>query len=170
MKNKKGFAFAGIMYTVLIVFALLMVSMLVGLQNRKNILSQLKFDTAEALENSTEYNYLLAEITALQTLIGTTNISSIADGTVTGAISEIDSNLQWYVDNGILPPIGTVISKGYLSPTSAVASSTWSGYPATQSYDGNVSTSWLSASGVTSSNIVYQFEGQLIYYMLRLFA
>ncbi|MDD3453211.1 MAG: hypothetical protein PHN42_02915 [Bacilli bacterium] len=90
MKNKKGFAFAGIMYTVLIVFALLMVSLLVGLQNRKTVLSELKGDTAEALNCGADYRYLLNEINDIKIKIGDSDITSINDGTIKGSISYVN--------------------------------------------------------------------------------
>lgn len=53
-------------------------------------------NTADAVENVTS-----AE-NALETLVGSTDISAIGDGTVTGAIDTINTNLSKYTDSSIL--------------------------------------------------------------------
>lgn len=91
--NNKGFAVTGILYTILIIFMVSMVTLLFNLQNRKTILDELKADAVDAVESDNNYEYLLNEINALKAQIGTTDISSVGDGTITGSIynlSEMD--------------------------------------------------------------------------------
>lgn len=88
--NNKGFAITGILYTVLIMFLVFISMMLFNLQNRKTILDELKSDTVNAVESDNNYEYLLTEINKLKSQIGTSDISSFSDGTITGNISDLN--------------------------------------------------------------------------------
>jgi hypothetical protein len=91
--NNKGFAISGILYSVLTIFLVLIILLLFNLQNKKTILDQLKLDTIDAVESDNNYQYLLDEINDLKTQIGTSDISSLGDGTLTGSIAAINTNL-----------------------------------------------------------------------------
>ncbi len=97
---KKGFATSAILYTILLLFLVLMVGILNNLQNKKSILDGLKADTVNALEKDTVLDGILNQIAIInskinqfETQIGTTDISNIGDGTITGAISHLNNNL-----------------------------------------------------------------------------
>lgn len=92
--NNKGFAVTGIIYSVLIIFLVMMTTMLFNLQNRKTILDELKLDAVDAVESENNYDYLLSETNALKTLIGDTDISGVSDGTITGSVSAISDNVD----------------------------------------------------------------------------
>ena len=83
--KKKGFATSAIMYTMLLLFLVLLVGILNNLQNKKTILDQLKADTVSALESDSQMDYLLGtigemnqKITELENMI-TQNKTSIAN-------------------------------------------------------------------------------------------
>lgn len=69
--NNKGYAMTGILYTVLIVFVLLMVSLLMNLQNRKNILQELKTEAVNAINKNTEIEYYKGQLSACQNELST---------------------------------------------------------------------------------------------------
>ena len=60
--KKKGFATSAILYTMLLLFLVLLVGILNNLQNKKTILDQLKADTISALESDSKTDYLLGVI------------------------------------------------------------------------------------------------------------
>lgn len=60
--KKKGFATSAILYTLLLLFLVLMVGILNNLQNKKTILDALKKDTIQALENGTVTDAILDQI------------------------------------------------------------------------------------------------------------
>ena len=49
--NNKGFAITGILYSILVLFMVLVALLLFNLQNKKTILDKLKSDTLESVEN-----------------------------------------------------------------------------------------------------------------------
>ncbi len=59
---KKGFATSAILYTLLLLFLVLMVGILNNLQNKKTILDALKKDTISALERDTVIDAILDQI------------------------------------------------------------------------------------------------------------
>ena len=71
--NKKGFALTGILYTILTVFLALILILLSNLQNRKNILSELKNDVSAEANSIVNFNYLYNQ---LQTVDNKNNYSS----------------------------------------------------------------------------------------------
>lgn len=82
--NKKGFAASGVIYTILILFLVIMVSLLNELQNRKTLLDKLKADTVNAVETDASYEYLLNKVTSLENTVnnlGTTQIVGFKTGT-----------------------------------------------------------------------------------------
>lgn len=89
--NNKGFAVSGILYTIFMIFLVTISMMLFNLQNRKTILDELKIDAVNAVESDNNYEYLLNEINSLKSQIGTNSISGIGDGTITGAISNLQN-------------------------------------------------------------------------------
>lgn len=89
--NNKGFAVSGILYTIFMIFLVTISIMLFNLQNRKTILDELKIDAVNAVESDNNYEYLLNEINSLKSQIGTNSISGIGDGTITGAISNLQN-------------------------------------------------------------------------------
>lgn len=89
--NNKGFAVSGILYTIFMIFLVTISIMLFNLQNRKTILDELKIDAVNAVESDNNYEYLLSEINSLKAQIGTNSISGIGDGTITGAISNLQN-------------------------------------------------------------------------------
>lgn len=89
--NNKGFAVSGILYTIFMIFLVTISIMLFNLQNRKTILDELKIDAVNAVESDNNYEYLLNEINGLKSQIGTNSISGIGDGTITGAISNLQN-------------------------------------------------------------------------------
>lgn len=87
--NNKGFAVSGILYTIFMIFLVTISIMLFNLQNRKTILDELKIDAVNAVESDNNYEYLLNEINSLKAQIGSTDISNVGDGTITGSISNL---------------------------------------------------------------------------------
>ena len=67
--KKKGFATSAIMYTMLLLFLVLLVGILNNLQNKKTILDQLKTETISALESDSQIDYLLGTIENLNSRI-----------------------------------------------------------------------------------------------------
>ncbi len=66
--KKRGFATSAILYTMLLLFLILMVGILNNLQNKKTILDQLKIETIQAIESNSNACYGLQEqIQKLQT-------------------------------------------------------------------------------------------------------
>ena len=59
---KKGFATSAILYTMLLLFILLLVSILNNLQNKKTILDALKKDTIYALQENTVVDTILGQL------------------------------------------------------------------------------------------------------------
>ncbi len=93
--KKKGFATSAILYTMLLLFLVLLVGILNNLQNKKTILDTMKKDTVMALQLSTivedlltQVNQINIKINDIETIIGKTDISQIADGTITGVIAK----------------------------------------------------------------------------------
>ena len=68
--NNKGYALTGILYTILVVFLALILVLLSNLQNRKNVLSELKNDVEAETNSVVNFNYLYNE---LQTVDGKNN-------------------------------------------------------------------------------------------------
>ena len=64
--NEKGFAISGILYSILVLFLVLISIMLFNLQNKKTLLDKLKSDTVEAIEGESTYEYILSEINNLK--------------------------------------------------------------------------------------------------------
>lgn len=64
--NNKGFAFSGILYTLLLVFIVSMCMLLYNLQGRKTLLDRLKTDTVDAIEKDSDFDYLIDKINELQ--------------------------------------------------------------------------------------------------------
>ncbi len=89
--NNKGFAVSGILYTIFMIFLVTISIMLFNLQNRKTILDELKIDAVNAVESDNNYEYLLNEINSLKAQIGSTDISNVGDGTITGAINNLQN-------------------------------------------------------------------------------
>ncbi|MFV0249696.1 MAG: hypothetical protein ACK5HP_01470 [Bacilli bacterium] len=50
--NEKGFAVSGIIYTLFLVFLIIMMSILTGTQNKKKILDKLKQDTLKEVQSN----------------------------------------------------------------------------------------------------------------------
>lgn len=89
MKNKKGFAISGVLYTLLLVFLIVLISGLNSLRGKKQILDQIKTETVDAIDQPweielanlqnqinhlvTENNYLKDEISSLNNQITTLN-------------------------------------------------------------------------------------------------
>lgn len=92
--NNKGFAITGVLYSVLLIFVVMITTLLFNLQNRKTILDELKIDAINAVESDNNYEYLLGEINKLKSQVGTTDISGLGDGTVSGIIEEINDDLN----------------------------------------------------------------------------
>ncbi len=90
--KKKGFATSAILYTMLLLFLVLLVGILSNLQNKKTILDTMKKDTVTALQLSTVVEELLKKVNNIEQLLGGTDVSSIADGTITGIVSELNNS------------------------------------------------------------------------------
>ena len=86
--KKKGFATSAILYTLLLLFLALMVGILNNLQNKKTILDTMKQETVSALQLNTVVEELLKKVNNIEQLLGGTDISQIADGTITGTIAQ----------------------------------------------------------------------------------
>ena len=84
---KKGYMTTGILYTMLLLFLALLFGTLNDLSNKKRVLDGLKLDTVNALNCNNGFDC---------SLIGSTDISMIGDGTVTGAISDIYNKMDRY--------------------------------------------------------------------------
>ena len=67
--KKKGFATSAILYTLLLLFLVLMVGILNNLQNKKTILDALKEDTINALEKNTITDAILDQIAIINSKI-----------------------------------------------------------------------------------------------------
>ncbi len=122
--KEKGFATSAILYTILLLFLVLMVGILNNLQNKKTLLDALKKDTIYALEKDTVLDGILNQIAIInskinqfETKIGTTDISNIGDGTITGALSHLNSNLL---------PILNAGSTYLWDEVSGIATDSWS--------------------------------------------
>ena len=122
---KKGFATSAILYTMLLLFLVLMVGILNNLQNKKTILDALKQDTIRGLEQDTVTDAILdqismihATILSIEDRLGNTDISNIGDGTVTGAIS--------YLDDIINNSAGAAYGGGTFDSATGIANTTFS--------------------------------------------
>lgn len=94
MKNK-GFAISGILYTILLIFLCLLMMILFRLQNRKNILDQLKDDTMNNLiEECTKYDdgHPIYFNPVAGTICDNYNTANSANEVKTGC-------MKWYVFN-----------------------------------------------------------------------
>ena len=67
--KKKGFATSAILYTMLLLFLILMVNILNNLQNKKVILDSLKKDTINALQSDTIIDALLDQIALIDSKV-----------------------------------------------------------------------------------------------------
>ena len=54
--NNKGFAITGVLYSILILFIVLVALLLFSLQNKKTILDRMKEDTLESIERNVQRN------------------------------------------------------------------------------------------------------------------
>ena len=54
--NNKGFAITGILYSILVLFIVLIALLLFSLQNKKTILDRMKEDTLESIEKNVQRN------------------------------------------------------------------------------------------------------------------
>ena len=54
--NNKGFAITGVLYSVLVLFIVLVALLLFSLQNKKTILDRMKEDTIESIERNVQKN------------------------------------------------------------------------------------------------------------------
>ena len=90
-KMKKGFATSAILYTMLLLFIILLVSILNNLQNKKTILDTLKKGTISALQQDTIMDSILDQITIINNKIVefNTKIANYEANTYTK--SEIDN-------------------------------------------------------------------------------
>jgi len=97
--NNKGFAITGMLYSVLIIFLVLIVTLLFNLQNRKTILDELKADAINAVENDNNYEYLLNEINSLKESTVTVNaiypVGSVFISTNSTNPSNLFSGTEW---------------------------------------------------------------------------
>ena len=82
--NQKGFAISGILYSILVLFLVLITVMLFNLQNKKTLLDKLKSDTVEAIEGESTYEFLLNEINSIKSKIYPVGsiYTSVTDDTV----------------------------------------------------------------------------------------
>ena len=69
MNMKKGFATSAVLYTMLLLFIILLVNILDNLQNKKTILDTLKRDTISALQRDTVVDSILEQITIINNKI-----------------------------------------------------------------------------------------------------
>lgn len=69
--NKKGFAISGMIYTILLLFMMLIVMMLFNLQNRKMVLDEIKEEVVEAVEKDNEMELILKRIEVLENATNT---------------------------------------------------------------------------------------------------
>ncbi len=67
--KKKGFATSAILYTLLLLFIVLLVGILNNLQNKKTILDQLKVNTVNALQYGSELESLLESVSKIESEI-----------------------------------------------------------------------------------------------------
>ena len=67
--KKKGFATSAILYTLLLLFIVLLVGILNNLQNKKTVLDQLKVNTVNALQYGSELESLLESVTKIESEI-----------------------------------------------------------------------------------------------------
>lgn len=58
--NNKGFAVSGILYTILLIFLSLIVMLLFDLQNKKNLLDEMKNETLNKIDNNCPYTDIAA--------------------------------------------------------------------------------------------------------------
>lgn len=64
--SKKGFAVSGMIYTILLLFVMLITTLLFNLQNRKTILDELKNETVNAVESDNQIETLEQRIANLE--------------------------------------------------------------------------------------------------------
>lgn len=64
--SKKGFAVSGMIYTILLLFVMLITTLLFNLQNRKTILDELKNETVSAVESDNQIEALEQRIANLE--------------------------------------------------------------------------------------------------------
>ncbi len=67
--RKKGFATSAILYTLLLLFIVLLVGILNNLQNKKTVLDQLKVNTVNALQYGSELESLLERVANMESEI-----------------------------------------------------------------------------------------------------
>lgn len=69
--KKKGFAVSGMIYTILLLFMMLIVMMLFNLQNRKMVLDEIKEEAIKAVEKDNEMELILKRIELLENATNT---------------------------------------------------------------------------------------------------
>lgn len=76
--KRKGFATSAILYTMLLLFLVLMVGILNNLQNKKTVLDALKIDTIDALEKDTLADVILEQLGVVNASIEEVNNKILA--------------------------------------------------------------------------------------------
>lgn len=84
MKDKKGFVVSGVLYTILIVFLIVLIGNLNSLQGKKQILEQIKIETVDALDQpwKVEISELKTEIQQLRSQVTELKGETTPTGTV----------------------------------------------------------------------------------------
>ena len=106
--NKKGFATAGILYTLLIISLIIMITFLNDLQGKKSVLDSIKNETVNAIDKKVECSYLGDELDKCQSFVRDLVATDADRGDVLSGKSFLKFNypipdkvdINWLLENG----------------------------------------------------------------------
>jgi len=114
---KRGYAVSGMLYTLLILFMVLLISFLYNMQNKKTVLDNLKAEVVDA--------FYCKEVDAIQDFRGNTVIASTITSDGTNALIQVPKDGRYDTTSNISVPIETIRNEILVTNQTQVISTTY---------------------------------------------